>query len=272
MSEFLPDSSALGTAVGLTTRQLETELLGLAGHIAAAQCRFLQLLAEFDRRGAWAGPGLKSCAHWLCWRIGMSLRTAAEHVRVSHALVELPKITEALAAGRISYSKVRAITRIAGRPGAETAPDTARPDDADLVLPTTTDGDAADPQADTSTPTVDSTEGATAPAQVPFSRPTPSRPSSTWRSPAPPATSKRSCGRPAAGSPTRAAPPLGALCPGTGPRTAPSSCKVGSPRRTARSWSRRSRRSSSTAGRSPIPSPRRRPTCTSALARTLPAG
>jgi hypothetical protein len=93
---------------------LESELLGLAGHIAAAECRFLQLLAEFDERNGWAGDGIRSCAHWLSWRAGMSLRTATEHLRVAHALRNLPHITEAFAAGRISYSKVRAITRITG--------------------------------------------------------------------------------------------------------------------------------------------------------------
>jgi hypothetical protein len=134
---------------GVTTRELETELLGLAGHIAAAQCRFLRLLAEFDRRDGWAGPGLCSCAHWLSWRAGMSLRTAAEHVRVAHALERLPRIAEAFAAGRISYSKVRAITRITGTDpvslagiaaaaaaagsgsGADAAPAPPRPDAAD---------------------------------------------------------------------------------------------------------------------------------------------
>jgi hypothetical protein len=44
----------------------------------------------------------------------MSLRTATEHLRVAHALQQLPLITEAFAAGRLSYSKVRAVTRIAG--------------------------------------------------------------------------------------------------------------------------------------------------------------
>lgn len=96
----------------LTLPQLEQELLGLAGRLAAAQSRFLTLLAEFDDRAGWAGPGLKSCAHWLSWRIGMSLRTAHEHVRVAHALRRLPLVAEAFAAGRLSYSKVRAITRV----------------------------------------------------------------------------------------------------------------------------------------------------------------
>ena len=95
-------------------QDLESELLGLAGHIAAAECRFLHLLAEFDQRHGWAGDGIRSCAHWLSWRAGMSLRTATEHLRVAHALRNLPRLTDVFAAGKISYSKVRAITRIAG--------------------------------------------------------------------------------------------------------------------------------------------------------------
>jgi hypothetical protein len=98
----------------MTTRDLESELLGLAGHIAAAEARFLQLLGEFDERGGWAGDGIRSCAHWLSWRAGMSRRTAVERLRVAHALRNLPRITEAFAAGRVSYSKVRALTRITG--------------------------------------------------------------------------------------------------------------------------------------------------------------
>jgi hypothetical protein len=83
----------------MSTCDLESELLGLAGHIAAAECRFLQLLAEFDDRDGWAGDGIRSCAHWLSWRAGMSLRTAVEHLRVAHALQHLPRIGAAFAAG-----------------------------------------------------------------------------------------------------------------------------------------------------------------------------
>ncbi|MGH3587024.1 MAG: DUF222 domain-containing protein [Pseudonocardia sp.] len=93
---------------------LESELLNLAAHITAAQCRFLKLLAEFDNRHGWTGDGIYSCAHWLSWRASMDIRTATEHLRVAHALPHLPKITEAFAAGQISYSKVRAITRLTG--------------------------------------------------------------------------------------------------------------------------------------------------------------
>lgn len=48
----------------------------------------------------------------------MDLRTAQDQLRVARALAELPMITEAFSQGRLSYSKVRALTRIA-TPGTE---------------------------------------------------------------------------------------------------------------------------------------------------------
>lgn len=110
------------TLNAVPTPELESELLTLAGHVAAAQCRFLRLLAEFDRRAGWAGPGIRSCAHWLSWRAGMSLRTASEHVRVARALTGLPAVSAAFATGSISFSKVRAITRLLDGRTARTRP------------------------------------------------------------------------------------------------------------------------------------------------------
>ncbi len=102
----------------LETERLEAEITTLAGHIAAATCRWLLLVAEFDRREAWAGWGCKSCAHWLAWQCAMGLRAAREHVRVARALPELPAIRAAFAAGELSYSQARALTRVA-RPDVE---------------------------------------------------------------------------------------------------------------------------------------------------------
>jgi len=89
------------------------QLCSLAGQIAAATSRFLGLLADFDARQGWAGPGVHSCAHWLSWRCGMDLRTAREHVRVAPSLVVLPRTAAEFTDGRLSYSKVRAIARVA---------------------------------------------------------------------------------------------------------------------------------------------------------------
>ena len=54
-----------------------------------------------------------SCAQWLSWKCQMSSGTAREHVRVARALRDLPVIRARFAAGRLSYAKVRALTRIA---------------------------------------------------------------------------------------------------------------------------------------------------------------
>ena len=92
---------------------LEAEITELWGHINAATARFLALLAEFDRREGWAQHGLSSCAHWLNWQCGISRVAAREKVRTARALASLPKISAAFGEGRLSYSKVRALTRAA---------------------------------------------------------------------------------------------------------------------------------------------------------------
>jgi hypothetical protein len=92
---------------------LEREICTLAAEIAAATCRWLLLVGEFDAREGWAEWGVTSCAHWLSWRCGIGLNAAREHVRVARALGGLPLAREAFAAGEISYSKVRALTRVA---------------------------------------------------------------------------------------------------------------------------------------------------------------
>ena len=53
------------------------------------------------------------CAEWLAWRCGISLSAAREKVRTAQALRTLPEISAAFADGRLSYSKVRALTRVA---------------------------------------------------------------------------------------------------------------------------------------------------------------
>ena len=93
--------------------RLEAQICELAGHLAAATCRFLVLLADFDARRGWASWEMTSCAAWLSWKCQMSAGTAREHVRVARALRDLPVIRSGFGAGRLSYAKVRALTRIA---------------------------------------------------------------------------------------------------------------------------------------------------------------
>lgn len=94
-------------------RALEHELTRLSANLNAAEYRFAVLLEEFHRRGGHVGVGIKSCAHWLNWRCGISLGAAREKVRVALALPELPEIAQAFSTGELSFSKVRAMTRVA---------------------------------------------------------------------------------------------------------------------------------------------------------------
>ena len=89
-----------------------------AVRLAAATAAWLRLVAEFDEREGWGGVGITSCAHWLSWRCSLTPGTARQHVRVARALRRLPLIEAAFAGGELSYSKVRAITRVA-EPGTE---------------------------------------------------------------------------------------------------------------------------------------------------------
>ena len=97
-------------------RRDEAERLGddiaeLAARIQAATYELLVMIRAFDEREGWSG--FKSCAHWLNWRTGLALGAAREKVRVARALGNLPLLSDAMQRGRISYSKVRALTRVA---------------------------------------------------------------------------------------------------------------------------------------------------------------
>ena len=94
----------------------ELELLGnqiaeLSARIDAATYELLCHLHEFDRRHGW--EGWRSCAHWLNWRTGLDLGAAREKLRVAAALADLNHVAAAMARGQLSYSKVRALTRVA---------------------------------------------------------------------------------------------------------------------------------------------------------------
>ena len=109
---------AVGASDERSVDELAADIRAGAVQLAAATAAWLRLVAEFDQRSGWGEVGVKSCAHWLAWQCGMSPGAAREHVRVARALGGLPRTAAAFADGRLSYSKVRAITRVAD-PGTE---------------------------------------------------------------------------------------------------------------------------------------------------------
>ena len=91
--------------------RLGNRIAELSARIDAATYELLCYLHQFNQQHGW--EGFRSCAHWLNWRTGLDLGAAREKLRVAAALAELPHISAAMACGRLSYSKVRALTRVA---------------------------------------------------------------------------------------------------------------------------------------------------------------
>ncbi|MCM3884058.1 HNH endonuclease signature motif containing protein [Frankia sp. R82] len=104
-SDFDPDLAPLDEVVQ-TLRRWSVRL-------AAATHTWLTTIAAFDRRNGWDGLGVRSCAHWLALHCSLDLRTAREQLATAHALTRLPAVNAAAAAGQLSYSKLRAIARVA---------------------------------------------------------------------------------------------------------------------------------------------------------------
>ena len=108
------DHAVLGGVLGgVPLERLEAEITTLAAHLTAAMCRWLLLVGEYDRRRAYEPWECLSMAHWLNVHAGVSLSTARQHVAVARKLAELPAIRESFGRGEVSFSRVRAICRVA---------------------------------------------------------------------------------------------------------------------------------------------------------------
>ena len=90
------------------TRQRVDELASLSAHVSAATARWLELVWEMREEGD--SSDLRA---FLAWRCGITGREAREFLRVAEALQELPAIRAAFGRGELTFSKVRALTRVA---------------------------------------------------------------------------------------------------------------------------------------------------------------
>ena len=92
---------------------LETALADSWLDVTRATYHFLTLLREFDMRQGWRAYGCNDCAEWLDFKLKIARKTALEKVRVANALWFVPEIEAAFRDGQLSYSQVRALTRVA---------------------------------------------------------------------------------------------------------------------------------------------------------------
>ena len=96
----------------------QADLLGdeigrLAAELTVGEHRLITAIGDFDAIEGWAAQGALTYGRWLSWKIGVDPHTAREKIRVAKRLRELPCIDAAFAEGKLSYSKVRALTRVA---------------------------------------------------------------------------------------------------------------------------------------------------------------
>ena len=103
--DFIPDDPA----------ELRRAVADLAAHVNYADWRFIKLIAAMDRRRGWDERGYCNLGNWLDHRCGLGPCAARERIRIGRALARLPLIDAAFRDGVLSYSKVRAITRVATR-------------------------------------------------------------------------------------------------------------------------------------------------------------
>jgi hypothetical protein len=86
----------------------EDQLATLSAHLSAATARWLELVWELQEEG-----DSDDLSRFLAWRCGITGREAREYVRVAEALQELPATRAAFARGELTFTKVRALTRVA---------------------------------------------------------------------------------------------------------------------------------------------------------------
>lgn len=104
---------AFGRMKAAMNGRLDDQIGALAGHLHAATAQFVDIATAFDESDQWAAIGMQSCAHWLTVATGIDLWNTREMLRVGHAVRELPGIHAAFVEGRLSFDKIRALTRVA---------------------------------------------------------------------------------------------------------------------------------------------------------------
>jgi Domain of unknown function (DUF222)/HNH endonuclease len=107
------DVGSHGPLAQMTLAELEMELVAHAVCEARSMARLMVVLSEWDHRKGYEVGGCASPEEWLGFHCGLARVAAGERVRAARALDGLPVTLAALAEGRLSWSKVRALTRVA---------------------------------------------------------------------------------------------------------------------------------------------------------------
>jgi hypothetical protein len=90
---------------------VEERLRAVCGHLNVLHAELVALAAEALETGCWEGIGIRSPAHWLMWKAGLSPAHATEIERLARARSSHPTVMEAFADGAVSLDQVAVATK-----------------------------------------------------------------------------------------------------------------------------------------------------------------
>jgi len=95
------------------TREARAAVVQAGQRWLAGQSELVRRVVELDASLKWALDGAVTCAHWVAEALDVEVCTAREWLRIGRALRVLPTVSAAFEQRRLSYSKVRALSRVA---------------------------------------------------------------------------------------------------------------------------------------------------------------
>ena len=98
------------------SRRTESLVSSVTQHhraISAHQSQLLAAVVELDRRKAWRVDGATSMVAWLVQQCGVTAATARDWVTAAAKLQALPKISDALSQGKLSFDQVKPLVEVA---------------------------------------------------------------------------------------------------------------------------------------------------------------
>src|SRR6478752_763765 len=106
---MLPPPAAPDPDRMLRYRQLCDEVSVVMGAINVAAGRLIELARYAIEEGQTEGTGIRSAAHWVAWRTGLSLRHAKDIVHLAKRADQLPCCIAALTAGELTLDQAAVI-------------------------------------------------------------------------------------------------------------------------------------------------------------------
>jgi hypothetical protein len=92
---------------------LRANVVAVGARWSSGQRELVHAVAALDASNEWSLDGAATCAHWVADALDVEVSTARDWLRVGRRLQVLPRIDRHFENGELSYSKARALTRLA---------------------------------------------------------------------------------------------------------------------------------------------------------------